>query len=92
MNFRFRGAVQAVDEEKLLAMNKSLFHEAEAYMERHWYDKDFGDMRDSSSAIADYQRIQAKHSGSQLWQELLLVVNDNLEKKMKYEKRKENEA
>ncbi len=81
-----------MDEEKLLAMNKSLFHEAEAYMERHWYDKDFGEMNEPVSLIADYQRMQAKHKGSQLWQELLLVVNDNLEKKMKYEKRKENEA
>lgn len=68
-------------------MNKSLFHEAEAYMEKHWYDKDFGDMNDSNSAIAEYQKLQSEHKGSHLWQELLLIVNDNLEKKYKYMKR-----
>lgn len=68
-------------------MNKSLFQEAEAYMERHWYDKDFGDMNDPNSAVSDFQRLQSYHKGSQLWQDLLLIVIENLERKYKYMKK-----
>ena len=78
--------------DKLLEMNLALFTEAEDFMKKHWNDKDFGDVSNKESAIYEYQVYQARHKGSQWWQDLLLVVIDNLEKKYKYCKAKDEKS
>lgn len=69
-----------------------MFDNAYLFLEKHWDDKDFGDMDNPNSAIAEYQELQKKYKGSGLWQDLLLVVNDHLERKYKYIKKKVGES
>lgn len=69
---------------------KEMFDNAYLFLEKHYNDRDFGDLENRESAIAEYQELQKKYKGSGLWQELLLAVNDHLERKMKYERRKAN--
>ena len=77
--------------DKLLELNLKLFDEAKEYMKRNWDKENFGSLEDKDSTIYDYMNMQTKHKGSMMWQELLLIANDNLEKKYKYAKEKRSE-
>lgn len=77
-------------EDKLLKKHIEMFEAAKELLIKHWDDADMGSIEQKDSVTAELVEIDKKFKGSKLWQELVLNVIDCLEKKMKYEREKEN--
>ena len=93
--------------EKEEATYKRLHIEAFEFLKKHWNDTSFGekdeeiqsnnplDFYKEGSIMYDYVLLQMKRPKSGLWQELLLLELEHLERKMKHdikEREKQNEA
>lgn len=70
---------------------RCMFDEAYAFLEKHYNDSDFGSADEEGTITYEYVELSQKYRGSKLWQSLILDVLDHLERKMKWEKSK-NEA